>query len=86
MKMIAHQTKAQHTDIKTEDRYRNIIHPCNKILTTSENVVSFQPVAAYMIVPFHSFFSTIYVRLTYASLTLKKDSEDFSFFIITIIR
>ena len=56
MKMIAHQTKAQHTDIKTEDRYRNIIHPCNKILTTSENVVSFQPVAAYMIVPFHSFF------------------------------
>ena len=53
--MIAHQAEAQNTYFKTNSTDCYIIHPCNKILITFENVVSFQSMTADVIISTHFF-------------------------------
>ena len=55
MEMVAHQTEAEDGDIEAQNTDGDVVHSCNKVLFTLEDVVFLQPVAAYVIVSLHIF-------------------------------
>ena len=55
MEMVAHQTEAEDGDIEAQNADGDVVHSCDEVLLTFEDVVFLQPVAAYVIVSLHIF-------------------------------
>mgnify|MGYP003458155808 CR=1 FL=1 len=53
--MIAHQTKAQYSQIKSKQGDCDIVHPCNKVFPALEDVISLKASTADVIVTFLHF-------------------------------
>jgi len=61
VKVIAHQAKAQYSQIKSQQGDCYIVHPCNKILPALENVIPLKSSAADVIETFlHFYFQGTY--------------------------
>ena len=79
--MVTHQTKAQNKHVIPQNADCNIIHSLYKIFPTLKDVIPFQPVTAYVIIPLHVFSPKVGQGIGKIGKSQKRFTKYFSFFI-----